>query len=150
MRTKRDAEAWPAEATTGDDRPTPEPAALDWSLDAVQGALQILHRKWTLRLLRALWDHDLRYHQLEHGLRIQAKVLSESLRGLERDGIVTKVFGPGIPTPVMYALTPLGRSLGSVLFAMQVWSTEHLAEVHACQRQRAEEAAAPEPRVTLR
>jgi len=145
-----EAEPSSTDVTTVDGRWIDDPAELRWSLDAVEPALQILHRKWTLRLLRALWDQDLRYHQLEHHLRIQAKVLSESLRGLERDGLIAKVFGPGIPTPVMYSLTPLGRSLGSVLWAVQTWSAAHLADVHESQRRRAEEARAPEPRVTLR
>ncbi len=135
----------PAGSTHDHDDPLPS----GWSRTAVEGAFEVLHRKWTVALLLALWDHDLRYHQLEHGLRIKAKVLSESLRGLERDGLVTRVFGPGTPAPVMYSLTPLARSLGSVLHALQDWSLVHLDEVHECRRQKTDEAAAPELALTL-
>ena len=119
MTDARDVGAWLDDATAGDERTADRPFEPRWDLEHVQSALQLIDKKWTLRLLRALWDQDLRYHQLKHGTRIQAKVLSESLRRLERDGVVTRVFGPGTPAPVMYALTPLGRSLGTMLVAMQ-------------------------------
>ena len=129
------------ESTTGDDLDAPT-----WDLDLVEAALRLIQRKWTLRVINALWVDDLRYHRLEHRLRIQAKVLSESLRGLERDGIVTRVFGPGTPTPVMYALTPLGRSFGSMLIAMQLWAFDHVDEVRQCQHAKDAEADIREPR----
>ena len=136
--------------TTGMDHPDVQASTVTWRLDAVEGALQLIHRKWTLRLLWAMWERDLRYHQLKHSLRIQPKVLSESLRGLERDGVVTKVIGAGSPSPVLYALTPLGRSLGAILLAMHGWATEHLDDVLDQQRQQDEAASSPGPRITLR
>ena len=120
------AEELADEATTGMNRVAVQASTEIWKLDAVEGALQVIHRKWTLRLLWAMWERDLRYHQLKHSLRIQPKVLSESLRGLERDGVVTKVIGQRPPSPVLYALTPLGRSLGAVFLVMQGWAAEHL------------------------
>lgn len=56
------------ESTTGDglDAPT-------WDLDLVEAALRLIQRKWTLRVINALWVDDLRYHHLEHRLRIRRR-----------------------------------------------------------------------------
>ena len=138
--------AWRLDLAARESMAAEEDTAPTWDLDLVEAALRLIQRKWTLRVIDALWVDDLRYHRLEHRLRVQAKVLSESLRGLERDGIVTRVFGPGTPTPVMYALTPLGRSFGSMLIAMQLWAFDHVDEVRQCQHAKDAEADIREPR----
>lgn len=60
---------------------------------------------------------------------ITAKVLTQRLRQLERDGLVIRTFHPGIPPKVEYEISDLGRSLAPVFASLVTWSTGHLAEV---------------------
>jgi len=67
-----------------------------------------------------------------------------ALRGLERDGLVSRTVYPQVPPRVDYALTPLGRTLTEPIAALRRWAEEHIAEVGAAQRAY-EERALPHP-----
>jgi DNA-binding HxlR family transcriptional regulator len=86
--------------------------------------------KWAGMIVLCLEDGPRRFSELQVPLhRVTPKVLTESLRALERDGMITRTAYPEIPRRVEYALTPLGRTLLPALAACQVWAREHLPEL---------------------
>ena len=77
-------------------------------------------------MLLALGDGTRRYHQLLADLEpISEKVLTQTLRAMERDGLVGRRVHPEVPPRVEYALTPLGASLAGPLRALGAWSLAH-------------------------
>ncbi|MEQ4717168.1 helix-turn-helix domain-containing protein [Nonomuraea sp. B19D2] len=89
--------------------------------------------KWTAKIIRCLELAPRRFTELQATLRgITPKVLTESLRAMERDGLLTRTAYDEIPPRVEYELTELGRSLIEPMNAGCEWSRRHLAElVHA-------------------
>src|SRR3954465_1741749 len=88
--------------------------------------------KWTAKIITCLRDGPRRFSELQVPLRgITPKVLTESLRALERDGMLTRTERPGTPAHVEYELTGLGRSLFEPLEAQCAWTRQHLADVVA-------------------
>jgi DNA-binding HxlR family transcriptional regulator len=86
--------------------------------------------KWTAKIIICLKDGVRRFSELQvplHG--ITPKVLTESLRAMQRDGLITRTAYPQIPPRVEYELTPLGRSLLEPMAACCAWSSAHLSEV---------------------
>ncbi|WP_371773096.1 winged helix-turn-helix transcriptional regulator [Streptomyces sp. NBC_01438] len=85
--------------------------------------------KWTPKIIRCLEPGPRRFSELEVPLRgITPKVLTETLRSMERDGLITRTVHTGAPAPapVTYELTPLGRTLLAPMAACCVWAAEHL------------------------
>lgn len=88
--------------------------------------------KWTAKLLRCLEGGPRRFSELRRPLRgVTAKVLTETLRAMERDGIVARTAYDGTPPRVEYRLTDLGRSLLGPLDASCAWTRAHLPELLA-------------------
>ncbi|GII79902.1 HxlR family transcriptional regulator [Sphaerisporangium rufum] len=88
--------------------------------------------KWTWRLIRCLEDGPRRFSELLVPLRyITPKVLTETLRAMERDGLVARSAHPGMPPRVEYELTPLGHSLLDPMNACCTWAAAHLPAVLA-------------------
>lgn len=86
--------------------------------------------KWTGKIIRCLEDGPRRFSELRVPLRgITPKVLTESLRAMERDGMLTRTAYAEIPPRVEYELTPLGRSLLEPMAACCEWSAAHLSEL---------------------
>ena len=86
--------------------------------------------KWTAKIITCLRDGPRRFSELQVPLRgITPKVPTESLRALERDGMVARIERPGIPAHVEYELTALGHSLFGPMEAQCEWSRRHLGEV---------------------
>lgn len=86
--------------------------------------------KWTAKILVCLRDGPRRFSELQVPLApVTPKVLTESLRAMERDGLVTRTAHPGIPPRVEYALTALGHSLFAPLAASCAWNAAHGAEL---------------------
>lgn len=84
--------------------------------------------KWTAKILTCLRDGTRRFSELQVPLRgITPKVLTESLRAMERDGLLTRTVYAEIPPRVEYTLTPLGRSLFEPLAASCAWTRAHQA-----------------------
>ena len=93
--------------------------------------------KWTAKIIMCLRPGPRRFSELRTPLRgITPKVLTESLRALERDGMVTRTVYPEIPPRVEYELTPLGHTLFEPLAAQCEWTRAHLSELLAA-RERA-------------
>ncbi|GAA2883695.1 helix-turn-helix domain-containing protein [Streptosporangium fragile] len=86
--------------------------------------------KWAGMIIRCLGHGPRRFSELRVPLRgITAKVLTQSLRALERDGLVARTVYAGPAQRVEYALTPLGRSLLGPLDVMCAWAEEHWDEL---------------------
>lgn len=85
--------------------------------------------KWTVLILAALKNEPLRFNAIKRSLEgISQKVLTQTLRRLERNGIVVRNVGQA-PLSVEYRITPLGRSLDQPFQALYQWTRENLADV---------------------
>lgn len=88
--------------------------------------------KWTGMVLVALADGPRRFSDVRQALgSVTAKVLTQTLRDMARDGLVVRLDHKANPPHVDYRLTDLGRSLAPVIDAMRAWSDRHLAELLA-------------------
>jgi DNA-binding HxlR family transcriptional regulator len=94
---------------------------------------QVLDRigeKWTTLVIRVLDEGTLRYSDLQRRVGgVSQKMLTQTLRGLERDGLVERHVFPVVPPRVEYSLTPLGRTLVEPLDAICRWAERHLPEM---------------------
>ena len=99
---------------------------------------QLLDRvgdKWSVLILLLLGEEDLRFNALKRRIDgVSQKMLSHTLRSLERDGLVTRAVLPTVPVTVTYAIAPLGRELLGALRQMIDWAETRMAEVAAAQR----------------
>ena len=74
----------------------------------------------------------MRYSELARRLAgVSQKMLTQTLRNLERDGLVTRTLTPSVPVRVDYELTALGRSMLPLVAALKSWSESHIEEIHA-------------------
>ncbi len=92
--------------------------------------------KWTILIINILAQERsaVRFGQLRKAVPgISQKMLTQTLRDLERNGLVVRTVYPVIPPHVEYSLTALGQTLIGPLGALSRWSKEHLADVHAAQ-----------------
>ena len=88
----------------------------------VATTVQLIGSKWKLLILRNLLVRPWRFNELKKDLAgISQKVLTDSLRALEEDGIVIRTVYPEVPPHVEYSLSELGESMRSVLKAMEEW-----------------------------
>jgi DNA-binding HxlR family transcriptional regulator len=88
--------------------------------------------KWVGLVLAALVEGPRRHSSLARELASASqKMLTQTLRGLERDGLVERQVTLAVPVRVEYQLSPLGRSLTPVLSALKQWAFQHMDEVHA-------------------
>ncbi len=99
---------------------------------------QLLDRvadKWSVLVLLILGDGDMRFGGLKRRVEgVSQKMLSQTLRSLERDGLVTREVTPTMPVMVTYGITPLGRELLSALRSMIDWAETSMVKVVAAQR----------------
>src|SRR5688572_8181180 len=87
--------------------------------------------KWSVYVIHLLGDNGmLRFNELKNQVDgISQRMLTVTLRGLERDGLVTRKVYPEVPPRVEYALTPLGSTLRELVRGLIKWSGAHLPEV---------------------
>jgi DNA-binding HxlR family transcriptional regulator len=99
------------------------------SPDACPAVRDILNRvgdKWSVLIISLLGNGSLRFSELLRATEgISQRMLTLTLRGLERDGLVTRSVEPTTPPRVDYALTPLGRTLLDPIRALAAWAGEH-------------------------
>lgn len=111
--------------------------------------VEMLANKWVLYVLGALRRHDrpMRFSELRRLLDgITQKMLTQTLRALERDGLVNRTVYPTVPPRVEYGLTELGVEAGRLTSAIGAWSVEHAQQVLAARQDFDDQAAtAPEP-----
>ncbi|WP_250037525.1 winged helix-turn-helix transcriptional regulator [Paractinoplanes maris] len=90
--------------------------------------------RWTVLIVGVLGEGDARFSELRRRIEgISQKMLTQTLRGLERDGLVRRTVHAEVPVRVEYALTEAGRTLLEPLRALRTWSIEHLGDVSASQ-----------------
>ena len=98
--------------------------------------------KWTVLVLGVLSQRPLRFNQLRREIDgLTQKMLSQTLKALERDGLVARTVIPSAPVTVEYSITPLGSTLSATVDELQRWARDHIGEV--VQAQRRYDAAAP-------
>ena len=94
--------------------------------------LDRLSDKWVTLVLCALEEEPQRYSQLARTIAgVSQKMLTQTLRSLERDGMITRTVTPTVPVTVTYQLTDLGRSLLLVVAGLTRWAESHMDEVLA-------------------
>jgi DNA-binding HxlR family transcriptional regulator len=100
-----------------------------------RGVASILARvgdKWSVFVIMLLGDGPRRFNEIKRMVGgISQRMLTLTLRGLERDGLVTRTVFPTIPPRVDYELTDLGRGLWQPVEALCKWASEHQAEIEA-------------------
>ena len=108
--------------------PLPDPNQAD-----CRGVASILARvgdKWTVFVIMMLSDGPKRFNELKRMINgISQRMLTLTLRGLERDGLVTRTIFPTIPPRVDYELTDLGRGLQQPVKALGQWAMDHLTQI---------------------
>jgi DNA-binding HxlR family transcriptional regulator len=108
----------------------------------IREALGLLSSKWSVDVLLALGDGSRRYHELLADLEpISEKVLTQTLRAMERDGLIGRRVHAEVPPRVDYALTPLGATLAAPMRALGAWSLAHGRQVEGA-RERFDERRA--------
>lgn len=96
----------------------------------VATTVQLVGSKWKLLIIRNLRERPWRFNELQRDLAgISQKVLTDSLRALEADGIVTRTVYAETPPRVEYALSDLGETLRPLLDAMEQWGAGYKARV---------------------
>ena len=98
----------------------------------IRDALGLLSSKWSVDVLLALGDGSRRYHELLGDLEpISEKVLTQTLRAMERDGLIGRRVHAEVPPRVDYALTPLGATLAAPMRVLGAWSLARGEHVEA-------------------
>jgi len=104
-------------------------------LDAECASRKVLDRiadKWTALIIHVLAEGTKRHNEIRREIAgVSQKMLTQTLRSLEDDGIVSRKVYPEVPPKVEYSLTPLGRSLIEPLEAICQWAEKHLPELQA-------------------
>jgi DNA-binding HxlR family transcriptional regulator len=119
---------------TAGQRRSAEQAAYDAFLATcpARQVLGVISDKWTGLVVVALLPGPRRYSELRREIAgVSQKMLTQTLRSLERDGMVTRTVTAGVPVRVDYELTPLGERLGTVLRAVKVFAEANIAEITA-------------------
>ncbi|HEX4302239.1 MAG TPA: helix-turn-helix domain-containing protein [Rhizomicrobium sp.] len=99
---------------------------------AVSGVLARIGDKWSVLIVTRLGARPLRFNELKREIGgISQRMLTLTLRGLERDGLVTRTVFPTIPPRVDYELTALGRSLLEPVSALGDWALKNIGRIDA-------------------
>ncbi len=92
----------------------------------IRDSISLLSSKWSVDILLALGDGTRRYHELLEDLQpISEKVLTQTLRQMERDGLIGRRVHAEVPPRVEYALTPLGATIAAPMKSLAAWSLAH-------------------------
>lgn len=94
----------------------------------IEHTVNLIGHKWKVLILRNLFNNGTqRFSDLNKGINgISQKMLTQQLRQLEADGIISRKIYPEVPPKVEYSLTVLGNSLKPILDEMNIWGIEHL------------------------
>jgi DNA-binding HxlR family transcriptional regulator len=92
--------------------------------------------KWAVLVLGLLGDGPVRFNQLRRQIEgISQKMLSQTLKSLERDGLVSRRATPTVPVTVEYSITPLGETLSATVDNLRIWAETHMEQVLLSQQQ---------------
>jgi DNA-binding HxlR family transcriptional regulator len=118
-------------------------------LEMIRGTravVDLVSAKWSVDVLYLLANGTRRYSEVFYEVgEISKKTLTQTLRSLERDGVIARRVYAEVPPRVEYSLTPLGWSLTEPLMAMYEWAAEHLDDVEAARVLHEGEPAPPTP-----
>ena len=95
-------------------------------LRSIRGVMEVFGGKWAFLVLEQLHIGTMRFGELSKALGVSTKSLTDTLRRLEENGIVSRRAIPTVPVTVEYALTDKGRDFDSVLLAMKDWGGKWL------------------------
>ena len=96
----------------------------------IRSVLSRIGDKWSVLVNMLLWRSPHRFSEIKRAVEdVSQRMLTLTLRGLERDGLVTRTVTPTIPPRVDYELTALGRSLAEPVQALGRWAVRHLDEI---------------------
>jgi DNA-binding HxlR family transcriptional regulator len=110
------------------------PDGLAVSSCRVRSVLDRIGDKWAIYVVDRLGPGPRRFSELLRGIDgITARMLTVTVRGLERDGLLTRTVHAAVPPRVDYALTPLGQTLRDALGQLVAWADLHLSEIEAAQ-----------------
>ena len=111
-----------------------------------RGVASILSRvgdKWSVFVIMMLGDGPMRFNELKRVIGgISQRMLTLTLRGLERDGLITRTVYPTVPVTVEYRLTALGHSLAAAVSVIKAWTYDNIEELQRA-RDRYDQATAP-------
>jgi DNA-binding HxlR family transcriptional regulator len=110
--------------------PAPSLEVNDYEMSrGTRRALSLLSGKWSVEVLYLLANGTRRYSDVLYEVgEISKKTLTQTLRGLQRDGLVARRAYPEVPPRVEYSLTPLGWNVTGLLMSLYEWAEENLAE----------------------
>ncbi len=92
----------------------------------VATTVSLIGSKWKLLIMRNLLARPWRFNELKKNLDgISQKVLTDSLRSMEEDGIVIRTVYPEVPPRVEYSLSPLGESMRPIISSMEQWGNDY-------------------------
>lgn len=112
-----------------------EPRHTNDSCTPVRTVLARIADKWSILTIMTLSDGTKRFSELQRAIEgISQRMLTLTLRGLERDGLVTRKIYPTVPPRVEYTLTPLGESMREPVNALGMWVMRNLPEIDAARR----------------
>jgi DNA-binding HxlR family transcriptional regulator len=117
-----------------------QPANLAWNAYATacptRVVLDRIADKWAVLVLGLLAAGPVRFNQLRRQIEgISQKMLSQTLKSLERDGLVSRKATPTVPVTVEYSITPLGETLSATVDGLRIWAEAHIEEVLTAQQQ---------------
>lgn len=96
---------------------------------AVATTVQLIGSKWKLLIMRNLFMRPWRFNELQKSLDgISQKVLTDSLRSMEEDGIVIRTVYPEVPPRVEYSLSTLGESMKPIMDALEQWGKDYKSQ----------------------
>ncbi|MFB4278589.1 MULTISPECIES: winged helix-turn-helix transcriptional regulator [unclassified Nonomuraea] len=102
------------------------------SCDELQSILSRVGEKWAPLVMGELGSGPRRFNELRRSLSpITQRMLTATLRGLERDGLITRTVHPTVPPQVTYDLTDAGRELLGIISQVANWAGRHLEAIHA-------------------
>lgn len=113
-------------------RTTPGPCARwdDEDADFIREVLDLVGDKWSVLIIGTLTNGPIRYSELAGAIPgITQRMLTLTLKQLQRNGLLTRNAYPEVPPRVEYTLTVLGRSLLSTVLALAAWSADHHGEI---------------------
>ena len=101
----------------------------------ISGLLARIGDKWTVLVVTTLAGGSKRFNELRREIpSVSQRMLTLTLRNLERDGLVSRTVTPTIPPRVDYELTELGHSLVRPLHAIEAWALAHVEDIHSAQQ----------------
>lgn len=104
--------------------------------ESLRETLKVIANRWTVSITAVLAEEPLRYGELHRRVDgISQKMLTQTLRALEQNGLVNRKVFPVVPPHVEYELTPLGFSLCDALRPLCLWTHEHLQDMHEARQQ---------------